>query len=229
VPRRAHASAKSLVGTAVFCFSSNVSYSKCLCQHCGGHIEFPTEGSGQTIACPHCQWNTTLTISQAPRIEVGVGAKAQKRIFLIFGLAAALVAAAGIAVLHSLKPETDRTQSTAQNGAAVTAPVAAMPAPPSKPLPPPDPWHGLQAGKVSLEKAGDGRLIHAIGTLRNASTRQRFGVKVELDVLDEDGERLGSATDYAQVIEPGKEWKFKALVTERKAAAAKLVNITEQN
>jgi hypothetical protein len=54
-------------------------------------------------------------------------------------------------------------------------------------------------------------------------------VKVELDVLDAQGDKLGSATDYTQVMEPGKEWKFKALVTDRKAAAAKLIDIKEQD
>jgi hypothetical protein len=102
-----------------------------------------------------------------------------------------------------------------------------MPAP--KPVPPPDPWHGLKAGSVTLEKQGDGRMIYAVGTVRNTSDHQRFGVKVELDVLDLQGEKLGSATDYTQVMEPGKEWKFKALVTDKKAATAKLIDIKEQN
>jgi hypothetical protein len=207
-----------------------VSYSKCVCQHCGGHIEFPTEGAGQTISCPHCQWQTPLTISHpAPAVEVGGGAKLRKRIFAVFAVAAIVVAGAGIGVLHFLKPtavEPPPNQSSAAGG---TAPGDAGPIPVAKPVPPPDPWHGLKAGKVSLEKPGDGRLIYAVGTVRNTSDRQRFGVKVQLDVVDAQGDTLGSATDYTQVMDPGKEWNFKALVTDRNAAAAKLVNISEQN
>jgi hypothetical protein len=205
-----------------------VSYSKCVCQHCGGHIEFPTEGAGRTIPCPHCQWKTVLTISHAPAVEVGGGAKSQKLIFMGFCAVAILVVAAGIGVLRSMKPTAVATQAIPQNAAAA-APGGGGPITPSKPVPPKDPWHGLRAGNVALEKHGDGRLVYAVGTVSNTSDHQRFGVKVQLDVLDAQGDKLGSATDYTQIMDPGKEWKFKALVTDRNAAAAKLVNITEQN
>jgi hypothetical protein len=106
---------------------------------------------------------------------------------------------------------------------------AAPPAPePVVPAPPPDPWHGLMAGPVTLEKAENGELFYAVGMLRNQSNRQRFGVKVDLDLLDDQGEKVGSATDYTPSIVPGQEWKFKALVMERKTARAVLVNVTEQ-
>jgi hypothetical protein len=214
---------------AIFCFSIGVSYSKGVCQHCGGHIEFPTEGAGQTIPCPHCQWNTVLTVSHAPSVEVGGGPGLRKRVFLGFGVAAAVVAAAGVGVFLWLKHTDVGTQPSEQNPGAITASGGTAPIPPAKPVPPPDPWHGLKAGKVSLEKPGDGRLVYAVGTLRNTSDHQRFGVKVELDVLDAQGDKLGSATDYTQVMEPGKEWKFKALVTDRNAATAKLIDIKEQD
>jgi hypothetical protein len=197
-----------------------VSFSKGVCQHCGGHIEFPTEGVGQTITCPHCQWNTVLTVRHAPSVEVGGGARVRKRVFLGFGIAAAIVAAAGVAVLLWLK------YAGAESQTQIPAPIAAVPA---KPVPPPDPWHGLMAGSVSLERSDDSRLIHAVGTVRNTSSRERFGVKVELNVQDEHGAKLGSATDYTQVIEPGKEWKFRALITDRNAARATIVEIKEQN
>ena len=34
---------------------------KICCQHCGGHISFPLEYLGQTIACPHCEKQIVLT------------------------------------------------------------------------------------------------------------------------------------------------------------------------
>jgi hypothetical protein len=169
-----------------------------------------------------------LTISHAPSVEVGGGASLRKRVFLGFGGAAVAVAAAGVGVSLWLKHTDLEMQPPPQTAGAITNPAGAM-APSPKPVPPPDPWHGLKAGKVSLEKSGDGRLIYAIGTVRNTSNRQRFGVKVELDVLDPQGDKLGTATDYTQVMEPGKEWKFRALVTDRTAAAAKLIDIQEEN
>jgi hypothetical protein len=39
--------------------------SKCNCQHCNGHIAFPTEMAGQSINCPHCQLETLLFITPA--------------------------------------------------------------------------------------------------------------------------------------------------------------------
>lgn len=153
----------------------------------------------------------------------------RKRVFLGFGTAAVVVAAAGIGVFLWLKHTDVEMQPPQQNPGGITAPNGAAPIPTPKPIPPPDPWHGLKAGKVSLEKSDDGRLVYAVGTVRNASDHQRFGVKVELDVIDAQGDKLGSATDYTQVMEPGKEWKFKALVTDRKAATAKLSDIKEQD
>jgi ribosomal protein L7/L12 len=35
--------------------------SKCDCQHCGGHIAFPSEAAGQTVECPHCKCETLLS------------------------------------------------------------------------------------------------------------------------------------------------------------------------
>jgi hypothetical protein len=207
------------------------SFAKCACQHCGGHIEFPIEGAGQTISCPHCNWQTVLSLNQTPRVEVGGGRAARKRIYMVFGLGACVVAAAcGGAYLY-LKPINTpqeavtpiRTEQPSNTAAVASAPVA-----PPKRKPPTDPWHGLKAGKVALEKTGDSQLVYAIGVLTNDTPRQRFGVKVELDVLDEHHKKLGSATDYTEVIEPGKEWKFRALVTDKNATAVKLTSVKEQ-
>lgn len=111
---------------------------------------------------------------------------------------------------------------------------SAPPAPANTPMPPPakpprpDPWHGLFASEVTLEKQPGSRLVYAVGTVSNESDRQRFGVKVELDLFDPNEVKVGSATDYTQVIEPGKQWKFKALVTDPSAVRAQLTAVREQ-
>ena len=81
---------------------------------------------------------------------------------------------------------------------------------------------------MSLDNSGNASLIYAIGTLTNETTRQRFGVKIQLDVLDAHKNKIGSATDYTDLIEPGKEWKFRAMVTDKNAKAAKLASVKEQ-
>ena len=95
------------------------------------------------------------------------------------------------------------------------------------PKPPPDPWHGLKAGSVKLEKSGVGDLIYAVGALRNDSDHQRFGVKVEVELLGPRGEKIGAASDYTQSIDMGKSWNFRALVTDRGAVKGVVTNVTE--
>ncbi len=37
-----------------------IAYLKTDCEHCCGHIEYPSELAGQSIECPHCQQMTGL-------------------------------------------------------------------------------------------------------------------------------------------------------------------------
>jgi hypothetical protein len=207
------------------------SFAKCPCQHCGGRIEFPIIGAGQKICCPHCGQPTLLFLSQTAPMEAGGGGAARKQSYLVFAIAAgAVLAAGGGAFFYFNSKNPQEAAATAIHPAQTSnaSPVVPAPVPPPKPKPPPDPWHGLKAGQVTLERTGDGRLVYAVGTLTNATERQRFGVKVELEVLDGHRNKIGSATDYAEVIEPGKAWKFRALVTDKGATAAKLNRVKEQ-
>jgi hypothetical protein len=210
--------------------SQSDGYFKCLCKNCGGRIEFPGEGAGRTVPCPHCNWPTVLaTDVPSATVPIGGGAAARKRIFRFFFIAAVVVAAAGAGVYWYLShrgpaPAPSAATQPAQGNntlSKTSAPVVVAP------VVPPDPWHGLMAGPITLDKSGDGRLVYAVGTLRNESDHQRFGVKVELDVFDAGNEKVGTATDYTSTIDPGKEWKFRALVTDRTAASAKLTAVKE--
>src|ERR1035441_2953229 len=44
--------------------------SKCDCQHCGGHIAFPSEAAGQTVECPHCKIETLLLLPPAETNQI---------------------------------------------------------------------------------------------------------------------------------------------------------------
>ena len=203
-------------------------FAKCACQHCGGHIEFPVQGIGRKISCPHCGQQTLLT--RAAPVEIGGGCATRRRIYWTLAIAAGLVAATGGALLYV------NYRYSQQSAAAPALPLppahastdGAATLPPPQPKPPRDLWHGLKASKVTLDESGNGSLIYAIGTLTNATTRQRFGVKVEVEVLDGHHRKLGSATDYTDVIEPGKEWKFRAMVTDQAAKEAKLTSVKEE-
>lgn len=79
-----------------------------------------------------------------------------------------------------------------------------------------------------LEKAADGALVYVVGTIENRASRQRFGVRVEIELLDGSGVKVGTAKDYQAIMEPGGQWRFKALVVEPKGvASAKISAITE--
>jgi hypothetical protein len=203
-------------------------FAKCACQHCGGHIEFPVQGVGRRISCPHCGEPTLLT--RVAPVEIGGGRVARKRIYLSLAIAVCLLATVAGAYFYVNSRNSPQEVVIPANPVQPfdASPVASAPLPPPKPKPQPDLWHGLKASKVSLDKPGNGSLIYAIGALTNETTRQRFGVKVELDVLDAHRYKLGSATDYKEVIEPGKVWNFRAMVTDKNAKTAKLTSVKEQ-
>jgi hypothetical protein len=97
-----------------------------------------------------------------------------------------------------------------------------------KPSPAPEQNDLLVAGPVTLQKTEGSSLIYAVGTVRNNSNRQRFGVKIELDLLDEQDDKIGMAGDYLAILEPHKDWSFRALLTQPKAVRAKVTKIEEQ-
>ena len=165
-----------------------------------------------TVECPHCHAQTELQPAQAARRNVWG--------LLIFG---ALGVALAICVLMFLKPK--KTQLAPTPSAASTN-TAAVPAEAPRPKSPDD----LKLlGAVSVEKAKGSRLSYAMGTLKNDSEHQRYGVKVEVELFDSAGNKLSAtANDYVQMLEPRKEWKFRALVLEPKAVSAKVLAIKEE-
>jgi len=86
----------------------------------------------------------------------------------------------------------------------------------------------FKVSKITLQKTPGSSLVYAIGTLRNNSDVQRFGVRIELDLLDATGKKIGSTKDYVKVIEPHREWRFRALVLAQKTASVKLGKINEE-
>ena len=81
--------------------------------------------------------------------------------------------------------------------------------------------------EVTLNKPNEGGLKFAVGTAQNLTDQQRFGVRIEFDLLDGSETKVGTASDYVGVIEPNASWHFKALVTERSAVKAVVREIKE--
>ncbi len=205
---------------------------KCSCQKCGGHIEFPAAGIGRTIPCPHCGAQTTLISDvSAPKAPV-VNKKSKKGLLFRAGVVLILVAGvvAAVFLTHEPREEIAVTPTTPQTPSAPSVPPT--PAPPTRPPPKPPPakdvTNDFHIGKISLEKTPGSGLVYAVGTVKNTLDQQRFGVKIELNLFNEQDQNIGTVSDYLQVMEPHKEWQFKALLTQPKAVKARFAGIEEQ-
>lgn len=203
------------------------SFLKCSCETCQGHIEFPEEGLGQSIACPHCGSETLLTLTPVESLTPKRNLRIPVLFLIVFALAGAT--AVGIFLGRGKESKNNLTQSpVAQAGTEPTPKHRKRPAKATLAAPAEvTHWDGLETSGATLQKPG-GRLIYALGTVRNASDRQRFGVQVTLDLFDKQGTKIGVASDYTQVIDPHKEWSYKALVTEPKVVRAQVSGIREK-
>jgi len=198
-------------------------YLKGECVHCGGRIEFPVEAAGTTADCPHCGRQTELLLAQ-PKDQPAIPGR-----IIIWTLIAVFVLFAGFgATLYALK----RAQRWAeqQRKAAAVAKVSSTPSP--RPVPPPQDDAITKAefriSEVKLEKSPGTSVVHAVGTLENLATRTRYGVKLEFDVFNADGTKIGTAHDYQNAIEPNGKWNFQAPVVQTKAASVKPTTVSEQ-
>lgn len=268
---------------------SDQHFLRCDCESCGSPIEFPAQGVGLKIDCPHCGQETLLSESAAtlaadsplPMLppEDATGSSAPplgstlaspvvpqasladaaacpqcghgKKSRLLAGAISLLVLAAlaggawyFMAGLGGKKAEAPVAKSALTNRATnPSTPTNPATNPPSgKPVEPGIPVavepkssksiDDLKPSAVRMEKAKSGSLVHAVGTIKNTSNQQRFGVRVELELTDANGKPAGKASDYTQVIEPRQEWRFRALVLDPKGAravAGKVSSIKEDN
>ena len=177
-----------------------------------------------TTDCPHCGKPTELLLS-APADEPTV-----PRRTIIWTLIAVLILCAGLGgVMLALKRTETWAARRKTHPAATNSSAAEVPSTTAASSQAAHPWGeiGFAVSPVSLEKTAGSSLIYAVGTVTNLTDRQRFGVKVELDLLDSSDKKVGTARDYQQVIEPNGKWQFRALVVDSKAAAAKLSSIKE--
>jgi len=199
-------------------------YLKGECQYCAGHLEFPVEMAGLATACPHCGEQTELLLATPPE-EPSVPRRTivwavSGIVVLSLGLVGALLAlkrAERWAARQKRLPELSVPVGVGTNEGLGPANVAedAMGR------------NGLVISGLTLEKTPGSSRLYAVGKLRNNSNQKRFGIRLELDLFDAADQKLGTATDYQAVLEPGAEWSFKALVLHSKAASVKIASIKE--
>jgi hypothetical protein len=193
------------------------------CQHCGGHLEFLAEHIGLSVPCPHCGVETELTLLQPPE-EPTVPRRA-----LVWTGIAVIVLGLGLGgALIALK-RAERWAQQQKRLASAPAPAPSVDPPQATPSQPTNSISqlGLEGSEVTIQKTSGSSLIYAIGTVKNTKDRQCFGVKVELELSDSAGQKVGTTSDYRQVLEAGAQWNFKALILDSKAVSAKISSIRE--
>ncbi len=194
------------------------------CQSCGGHIEFPAEAAGMNVECPHCGKPTDLLLVAPPDEPIvprrTIVWTAATIVLLLLGLAAALVALKRAERKAAARHQAVQASPPGSEVNAQTTPASGQPDIVNE--------TGFSASEITFQKVPGSGLVYAVGTLTNTSARQRFGVKVNLDLFNANGQKVGEATDYQPLMEPKREWHFKALVVESKAARAKIASVKEE-
>lgn len=185
-------------------------YLKCDCSRCGGRIEFPPDGVGTTVACPHCGLETELTI-ETDSTDSDDSARGKK--WIVAGIVILVIGVVGsIGALVIATNLSKKTKLLSSQNTPVARNAAAKSATPKPAAEPSEVINNFAAFPATIEKKRNSSLIYAVGTLRNETDKQRFGVSVEVDLLDRDGTKIGTAKDYKDLIEPHAEWKFRAPV-----------------
>ncbi len=195
-------------------------YLKGECTHCGGRIEFSVDAIGTTVDCPHCGKATELTLATPPEES------SEPRKAIVWTVVAVLILGLGLAGAMAALKRAQRL-ATARQKERVVAMAPATNASPQSSTGEAASQKEFQISAISFEKTPGTSLVHAVGTVNNLAARQRFGVKVELDLFDTAGHKIGIATDYQQVIEPRAQWRFNAPVIDSKAVSAALASIKE--
>ena len=201
-------------------------YLKCYCDHCVGRIEFPAEGIGATIPCPHCGKPTELAL-EVPK-EKKIQHSAQGRKWFIAGaviLGVGLIATVAILITaqRMMKKTRERNEALRRTVLPVRTNAVSPNARPAQNV-----INGFAASAVTVDKAANSSLVYANGTLKNEADKQRFGVTVEIELLDRAGKVIGTAKDYTAVVEPRSEWRFRALLVQKNVASARIASVKEQ-
>jgi hypothetical protein len=186
------------------------------CQHCAGHLEFQAEAAGTSAECPHCGQQTELFLSTSETPASQTSMKA-----IVFTVIAAVILIGGLTGSIMALNRAKRIAAGHKSEAQPAPKTNAIPAGP----------FGAQmftVSEVKLEKSPGSSVVRATGTITNHLASRRFGVRVEIELLDELERPAGTATDYAATMEPGVTWDFKAVVLVKSAVAGRVVGIKEE-
>ena len=159
-------------------------------------------------SCPSCA--SRIDIGQSVCPSCGAGLVKHVRIIRRYG---ALLLVALIIAFPFLLPRDFKL------------PFAALEKQKNKFTPPAKP--DIEMINPAWSKAKEGNVHFISGTIVNNSSKYRFlGVKVEFELLDKAGNPLGKTIDQLGILEPKKNWVFRAVAIDPDATNFKFVGLT---
>ncbi|HZV33594.1 MAG TPA: FxLYD domain-containing protein [Verrucomicrobiae bacterium] len=219
---------------------------KCACANCGHVIEYRDSEAGKTVQCPKCGEKSQLPepeklgllemkgppVPQFKNCEVcgsqmkfldffcPVCEARRKRgiLFKRIGIAASAVflAIAGATAYEKFKPKpVVPPPPPAHMFIATAVPMA------------PRSTNDLQASHFILEKAHGDSFSTAVGDIKNISQNVHHRIRAEVDLLDKNGVKIGSVSDYFVDLGANQSWHFVANVNDTNAMSVRFAGIKE--
>jgi hypothetical protein len=216
-------------------------YLKCACGNCGEIIGYLSTAVGQTVECPKCKEKSQLPDPSAPNpaepaapepkpvhkcgtcgaaldageLTCGVCTGRRRKLTLVWGVASALILLSlGSLVLFLLnRPAKKAPPATMM----LTQPQARTP----KSI------NDLKAGRFTLQPKRADTAALATGDVQNISGNVHLRVRVDLDLLDSKGVKIGSVSDVISVFNARSTWRFLATVANPNATSVRFASIKE--
>jgi hypothetical protein len=86
----------------------------------------------------------------------------------------------------------------------------------------------LRIGAFFVSRTRGSDLSIAVGDIVNSSENLHQRVKVELDLLDAHGMKIGTANDFVTELDPGQTWHVVARISDPKAMSVRVGKIEEE-
>jgi hypothetical protein len=223
-----------------------------ICPHCGKSTKTASLGEPALIA-PTVQKSTSVAPQAAPARTpraTAVPAKSplaastkrvKKSRAPVLALAACCAAGAAAFVVYQHRAAFHFTAATPLSASLPTnANVAPTPAPeqtnPTAPtitaVKPAKSTNDFKISDLAVQRpkgTKGSKLTYVIGVVENLSDVQRFGVKIELELLDQRGAKIDSTSDYCDTLGSRQSWTFRAQAHDPRSVQARVVDIKEDN
>ncbi len=211
--------------------------------------EYQAKQAGQIVECPQCKQKSQLPEAEKllmleiqgpplPETKICPGCAATMKFLdtdclhcqdlrrqrgrrALMVATACLVVLIGVIWLEVSHLRVETVPVAARTVAHVAAPL------PQPEVKMPKPVKDLKAGKFYLEQARGSDLVMAVGDIMNVSDNVYYRLRVDLDLLDANGTKIGTVNDYSTELAPNQTWHCLVRVNNPKAVSVRFVGIKE--